>query len=78
MAEQETRLPPGFIQDTVNRLARIQNANQIEGLPAGGVTVTYSAVSPGGQGTITVAATLPFSVDLTPTGQVIKVIDFAQ
>ncbi len=73
----DDRLPPGFIQETVSRLRRIQKANQIEGLPDGGVTITYV---PAGidAGTITVAANIPYQVEETPAGQVMKAIDFAQ
>jgi hypothetical protein len=67
-------ITPGFVQETLIRLRRIQKASQIEGQPAGGVTLTYDLNANVVSGTVI----FPIIQVDDGGGLVVKAVDFVE
>jgi hypothetical protein len=67
-------ITPGYINETLKRLRRIQKAQQIEDMPSGGVTLFYDMQA----GVVTGSVNFPIEQIDTEDGSIIKAVDFAQ
>ena len=67
-------LKPGFVNETLQRLRQLNKAPQKEGMPNGGVALTYDLNG----GFVTGTFSFPISQTDTPEGAVIKAVDFVE
>jgi len=67
-------MTPGFVQATLQRLKRINKASQKEGVPQGGVNLTYDLNG----GFVSGNFIFPIEQSETDDGAIIRAIDFVE